>query len=205
MLFIDKNGIVDAERIKIKRFPGIERGLMAQVNGIVVHQTDAATAQSTFNSYGDKGAHGAHLLIDKDGTIYQTASLLRVTNHVGRLKSRCIATCNCSPTELRLAMAVEHNTSQLSRHEHKKPWPERYPSNYDSIGIEIVGKSYEVPQKPGKPKEEPVYESVTGQQNAALQWLISELTDTLSIASNAVFRHPLLSKKNKTEASTARW
>ncbi len=54
MLFIDKNGLVDAERIKIKRFPGIERRAMANVNGIVVHQTDASTAQSTFNSYGDK-------------------------------------------------------------------------------------------------------------------------------------------------------
>jgi len=70
---------IDAERIILKTFKNIEHGQMDAVNGIVVHQTDSTTANSTFNSYQTKGATGAHFLIDKDGTIYQTASLLKVT------------------------------------------------------------------------------------------------------------------------------
>ncbi|MFK8259075.1 hypothetical protein ACFL9S_14980 [Erwinia sp. AnSW2-5] len=49
MLFIDKNGITDAEHIIVKIFSAIERGEMNKVNGIVVHQTSASTASSTFN------------------------------------------------------------------------------------------------------------------------------------------------------------
>ncbi|WP_275957694.1 N-acetylmuramoyl-L-alanine amidase [Rosenbergiella gaditana] len=77
MLFVDKNGLVDAERIIVKRFSTIERGKLDKVNGIIVHQTNSPTAQSTFNSYNQTSANGAHFLIDKDGKIYQTASLLK--------------------------------------------------------------------------------------------------------------------------------
>ncbi|MCS3609777.1 N-acetylmuramoyl-L-alanine amidase [Erwinia rhapontici] len=66
MLFVDKNGLVDATRISVKRFRTIERGDMDQVNGIVVHQTYSKTADSTFNSYQNKDATGAHFLIDKE-------------------------------------------------------------------------------------------------------------------------------------------
>ncbi|KGD70386.1 hypothetical protein HA49_20910 [Tatumella morbirosei] len=88
MLFVDKNGLVDAERI-IKRFSTIERGKLDKVNGIVVHQTGDSTAEISFNSYKHTGANGAHFLIDKDGNIYQTASVFKVTNHVGNIRSRC--------------------------------------------------------------------------------------------------------------------
>jgi hypothetical protein len=40
----------------------IEKGEMAAVNGIIVHQTGGATAQSAFNAY-LAGAAGAHLLM----------------------------------------------------------------------------------------------------------------------------------------------
>jgi len=203
MLFIDKNGIVDAERIKIKRFPGIERGLMAKVNGIVVHQTYSPTAESTFNSYRDQGANGAHFLIEKDGTIYQTASLLKRTNHVGLLKSRCIATHACSPTELKIASSMR-GTQRLSDHEHKKPWPQRYPANYDAIGIELVGMAY--PKNiPGKENPALVYENVTAAQNFSLHWLIAETVQTFTILASEIYRHPHVSYKIVTEASTAKW
>lgn len=39
MLFISKQGHVDAERVIVKIFPSIERGPMEKINGIVVHQT----------------------------------------------------------------------------------------------------------------------------------------------------------------------
>lgn len=199
MLFISKNGHVDAERVIVRIFPAIERGPMDVVNGIVVHQTDAPAAQSTFESYRNKGANGAHFLIDKDGSIYQTASLYKMTYHVGRVKSRCILTKKCAPVELRKAEGVsKQGVKALHRYEMAKKWPDRFPTNEDSIGIELVGVAI-------KSEEEAIYESVTAEQNASLQWLISELTDTLGISTQEIYRHPQVSYKNPTEASTARW
>lgn len=202
MLFIDKNGLIDAERIIVKRFSSIERGELEKVNGIVVHQTNASTIGSTFNSYQNKGANGAHFLIDKDGTIYQTASLFRVTWHVGKIQSRCFLTADCKPTEFKRMAALEKswvNASEISRIEHKKPFPSRFPVNSDSIGIEIVGKSNATDSK------EPVYEPVNDMQNESLKWLIKELSDMLNVPMNEVYRHPEIGRKNTTEASTAKW
>ncbi|KUZ85564.1 N-acetylmuramoyl-L-alanine amidase [Burkholderia ubonensis] len=203
MLFISKQGHVDAERVIVKIFPSIERGPMEKVNGIVVHQTGGTTTSSTFNSYSNNThiPNGAHFLIDKDGTIYQTASLSRVTNHVGKLQSRCIRTLKCSPTDLQAARrAYKAGPTAFHRHESQKTFPDRYPSNSDSIGIELVGMYY-MDEKTG----EPVYESATDEQNASLRWLIRELSETLDVQMSEVYRHPEVGRKNATEASTARW
>ena len=96
MLFVNKNGLVDAERIIVRRFSTIERGKLDKVNGIIVHQTGGSTAESSFNSYKNTGANGAHFLIDKDGTIYQTASVFKITYHVGNIRSRCYMEKKCN-------------------------------------------------------------------------------------------------------------
>ena len=199
MLYITRGGHVDAERIKVKIFSNIERGNMDQVNGIVVHQTYSPTASATFNSYSDPGANGAHFLIDKDGSIYQTASVYKRTNHVGKLRSRCLAEHTCRPADLKIVERLKNSPIPLHRHEQKKPFPERYPSNIDSIGIEIVGMAY------GPEDKDKVYESVTDAQNASLKWLVKELANTWNISLQEVFRHPTVSRKTPTEASTAKW
>jgi hypothetical protein len=113
-------------------FPNIERGPMTVVNGIVVQQTHSTEASQTFNSYRDKGANGAHFLIDKDGTIYQTSSLYKVTNHVGYLQSPCVKTLKCTPTELMQSKKATKLTSKgLTLYEIKKDFPSRYPYNGD--------------------------------------------------------------------------
>ncbi|MBO9648043.1 MAG: N-acetylmuramoyl-L-alanine amidase [Variovorax sp.] len=208
MLYITKDGHVDAERIKVRIFSRIERGEMATVNGIVVHQTNSPTANATFNSYSTtnngKPPNGAHFLIDKDGTIYQTASLYKVTNHVGFMQSRCIITRKCSPTELKHAQSLEgikiiaNKSDAVHRNEVRKAWPNRYPSNADSIGIEIVSMAI-------GPKNKEVYESVNDAQNNSLKWLINQLAETLNVSMTEVYRHPDVGRKNPTEASTAKW
>lgn len=199
MLYIDDFGVVDADRVKVKIFHTIERGIMDGLNGIAVHQTDSPTAQATFNSYQQKGSNGAHFLIDKDGTIYQTASLMRVTHHVGTLRSRCIETKKCAPIDLKKALDAEkHGYTSLSRHEMQKSWPFRYPSNLDSIGVELVGVAK-------GSDEQKVYEAVTDAQNASLKWLVSELISTFCIYVTEVYRHPDLSYKRPSEAETERW
>ncbi|WP_421507967.1 N-acetylmuramoyl-L-alanine amidase [Erwinia rhapontici] len=199
MLFVDKNGLVDATRITVKRFRTIERGDMDKVNGIVVHQTGGSTAESAFNSYQSAGANGAHFLIDKEGKIYQTASLFKVTNHVGNIKSRCYMEKKCTPSEISTIRPFLNKYKKLSHLEQKKSYPERYPANFDSLGIEVVGKPV------SGEGENAIYETVNDAQNSALKWLVYELSDTLKISMSEVFRHPEVSYKVKTEAGTAKW
>lgn len=193
MLKIETSGMVYNSKIEKRRFPVIEKGEMKFVSGIIVHQTGASTAQSTFNSYSQHFANGAHFLIDKDGKIYQTASIYRQTWHVGKLKARCLLENKCSPAE-KVALA-KFNPSAEHQREIKKSVPHRFPSNQDSIGIEMVG---ETTSGGG-------YVDITAQQNSSLLWLVQELKEALSLRASEIFRHPTVSRKNPTEASSAKW
>jgi N-acetyl-anhydromuramyl-L-alanine amidase AmpD len=193
MLHIDSQGYILDERVKRTPRPLIEHGILHRINGIIVHQTGGASGASSLSSYTLQNANGAHFLIDKDGTIYQVASLQRQTWHVGKLRSRCVAEHRCTPTELR---ALTHFNPTAEHHrEKKKQVPERYPSNEDSVGIELVGAV----------NSQGVYETVTAQQNASLQWLVAELTSTFRVSMTEIFRHPVVSRKNPSEAQSASW
>ena len=72
--------------------------------------------------------------------------------------------------------------------------------NEDSIGIEIVGKA-----KSGTKVGSKVYENINSDQNASLKWLIHELYKLLNLDDEDVYTHPQVSRKNVTEASTAKW
>lgn len=195
MLHVDSQGYILDERVKRTPRPLIEHGILHHINGIIVHQTGGASGASTLSSYTLQNANGAHFLIDKDGTgtIYQVASLQRQTWHVGKLRSRCVAEHRCTPTELR---ALTHFNPMAEHHrEMKKQVPERYPANEDSVGIELVGAV----------TGQGVYETVTTQQNASLQWLVAELTSTFRVSMTEIFRHPVVSRKNPSEARSASW
>jgi N-acetyl-anhydromuramyl-L-alanine amidase AmpD len=198
MLRIDADGRVVHPGIKWQRFTNLERGDLDPVAGIIVHQTGSSTAASTLAAY-KTALHGAHFLIDKDGTVYQTASLLKRTNHVGRLRSRCVAEHRCAPGEEKRISAMDPRARNT--HEMTKSVPDRYPSNSNSIGIELVGMAS--PPPPGK--MDGVYEAVTAKQNHNLTWLVRELSATLDVRMTEVFRHPVVSQKNPTEAASARW
>jgi N-acetyl-anhydromuramyl-L-alanine amidase AmpD len=182
------NGIVVDAKVTPKIESKIEKGAMSTVNGILVHQTGGTSAASAFSSYAS-GAAGAHFLIDKDGTIYQTARVTQKTWHVGRLQARCVAENRCTAPKKWDPRGTHTNESA-------KSWPDRYPSNEDSIGIELVGRFDAGTKK---------YETVTTEQNASLKWLVDELSVTLRLQINEVFRHPTVSYKEPTEASSANW
>jgi N-acetyl-anhydromuramyl-L-alanine amidase AmpD len=194
MFIVDIHGMLVDSRIIAARRTAVERDAMNAIHGMVVHQTGAGTAHSTLESYKKPGANGAHFLIDKDGACYQTASLSRQTWHVGKLKSRCLMEQRCVAAELPSLRAFDPLAQH--RHEMAKVHPLRYPSNQDSIGIELVGALL---------AGEEVYESVTPQQNRALRWLIAGLSSLLKIPLSEVFRHPEISRKNPSEAETAKW
>lgn len=212
-LQINPAGVVTHPRIRNARSALIERGALSSVSGIVVHQTDSSSAAATLNSYKNAGANGAHFLIDLDGTIYQTASVYQRANHVGKLKARCIADLSCTaasyPAKLSDAQAV--NKVELS-----KARPLRYPTNSESIGIELVGRA-KLPDGfvvPAHAKtwsadrvrgEFGVYPTPTPLQNQSLKWLMEELTQTMQVDRKEIFRHPTVSWKNMTEAKGAEW
>lgn len=218
MIQIDEQGMLVTARVRPRRFSQIERQPLNQVKGIIVHQTGALTAQSSFNSYINANENGAHFLIDKDGTIYQTASVFQRTNHVGSLQARCLAEYTCKPSEFKKSTKFPQASEIARMHaiEMLKSVPARYPSNVDSIGIEIVGRPVLPPGKSAPegatPKQREVYfnnnavyESVTAAQNVSLAWLVNELIHALKISETEVFRHPTVSRKNPSEASTASW
>lgn len=142
---------------------------------------------------------------------YQTASLFRRTRHVGFLKPRCLAEHRCQPSGFRLLTFREIHQVEMA-----KPSPERYPSNDDSVGIELVGQAQlpatlRVPaelDELGKKRffdQHAVYEGLTGAQQSSLTWLLDALRASLKIPAAEVFRHPDVSRKNPTEAASARW
>src|SRR4029078_5014467 len=107
MLKADKGKIIDG-KITVKIQPNLEHGALVAVHALVMHQTGGSTAASALEKDKTKGADGAHFLIDKDGTIYQTAHVDKRTFHVGRLQSGCDNLKSCSPDDATAIQTIMH-------------------------------------------------------------------------------------------------
>jgi N-acetyl-anhydromuramyl-L-alanine amidase AmpD len=59
-----------------------------------------------------------------------------------------------------LTLSWSARIKALDTHERAKSYPNRYPVNSDSVGIELVGKHI----------DDKAYEAVTSQQNSSLGW-----------------------------------
>ena len=197
MLHISKQGVVLDKRVTNSIVPSLGHGPMNSVEGIIVHQTGGSTASSAIQSFKAK-KEGTHFIIEKDGTIYQTASVHERTEHVGKIRSRCMVEGTCSARERKLNSRFNPQATHMR--EMRKQVPERFPSNKDSIGIELVGEAF-----PTGPRKKMVYEQVTEEQNKSLKWLIDELCMSLSVDYTEIYRHPVISYKTDTEAGTAQW
>ncbi|UVH60990.1 N-acetylmuramoyl-L-alanine amidase [Variovorax paradoxus] len=210
---IDEHGMISHARVRHARSPQIERGKrVGAITGIVVHQTDADTSASSLNSYKQPKANGAHFLIDKDGTIYQTAAIYQRTNHVGPLKARCLVIKKCALRDF----PEKVGATAMHRIEMRKAPSDRYPSNMEAIGIEMVGRARlpegfkpTIKQREMTPDdlrgEAGIFPAPTAAQNQALSWLVHVLQNSMQIATSEVFRHTEVSRKNITEAQGANW
>jgi len=195
-----KNGKLVASKVIDKVKSKIEKGSLTKVDAIVVHQTGSSSAASSLSSY-DKGANGAHFLIDRDGT---TARMDQKCWHVGNIKSRCNELKTCTPDELKEINSIlfkkgesyEVRIRNLSQQEAKKAYPNRYPTNDDSLGIELVG-SFRAKSS--------TYDVVTNPQNESLIWLVSVLQSVLGVTDEDVYRHPEVSYRQPSEAQSAKW
>lgn len=181
----------------------IEKGALTAVHGLIVHQTGGATAESALQSY-ETGQNGAHFLIDKSGGIFQTARIDQKCWHVGNIRSRCQEMKSCTAEELKVIDSLLFKKGEsyvtrikaLSRHEAAKAYPDRYPTNDDSLGIEIVG-SFDAKGK--------TYDTVNKAQNDALRWLLDALEAKLSLDEDDIYKHGSIGYKQPSEGASAQW
>lgn len=198
-----KDGTITDGRIQLSLSGNLEHGDIQKVNALVLHQTDSSSAKETLNGY-KNSTIGAHFLIDKDGTIHQTAHINKQCWHVGKLQARCFVEKTCTPAEdaaikvIQSTKGMKNRVAQLNTHEAAKNYPNRFPGNSDSLGIEVVGKAV-------GPKNKEVYEDPTGAQQKSVTWLVAELLTICKLQPQDVYRHPALSYKNQTEAQHVNW
>lgn len=111
------------------------------LNAIVLHRTYSKGSAINLIENAQKSSTNndnisAHFVIDKDGTTYQVVSLKKYANLVGKIRPRCNLTGSCDST-YKSKILTEKYLSEL-----KKDYPELYPYNRDSIGIEVVAWWY---------------------------------------------------------------
>lgn len=200
MATLDKGKLVDPA-IEVKLYASIEHGSLDAVHAIVLHRTDSSTATSTLEAYAGGKQTGAHFLIDKAGKICQTARVDQVCWHVGVLQARCQVEHGCDPQELKTIASLMHakgvgfgtRAKNLSRHELGKPYPSRYPSNQDSLGIEVVG-TFQPAQK--------AFEAPTPEQLKSLKYLVDILVGLFGLnLLGDVYAHGAIARKEVTEGA----
>lgn len=194
-MLIVTGGIVRDVRIEAKIYSLLEHGPMAGVSGIVLHQTSSDYIVKTMTEYTFRPLGiGAHFLINPAGQIFQTARITQVCWHVGRIKAYCKEIHRCTPTDDQVLTKIlktfgndkEEYDRQVDTWEQKKLALNRYPTNNDSIGIEVVGA-----MKNG------VYGTPTNAQNQSSRWLVSALLSTLKLDRGRIFPHGLIDPRKK--------
>ncbi len=119
--------------------------------------------------------------------------------HVGILYSRCMDEKSCDPKELTTVTALLHQkgfsfskrVKNVSRHEVGKSYPLRYPSNADSIGIEVVGRYIQSSN---------IFQQPTKAQFSLLKWLVELLVTKFSLTlKKDVYAHGVIARKKKAE------
>jgi len=198
---IDHNGYLTDPGITRAPIARIAHGPMPQVNGIVLHRTESSTSDSTLNTWRTREAGtGAHFLIDRDGTIHQTVSVDRQAWHVGAIRSRGEVEGTITAQDQRELDAARGGQAEwrgaavraVNRVEATRPYPERYPTNADSIGIEVVGRYDPATQ---------TWDAPTPGQAAAIQHLIGSLQRNFGLTNEDVYQHDVISRKTPGEGA----
>lgn len=163
---------------------------LADHNAIVMHRTAGNSAVSDLDAF--KSGIGAHFIIDKDGSIFQTASLDKQVAHVGKIKSRCDEEGTCAAKEQAAIDEMGWAPSRIHAHESKKSYPDRYPLNADSIGIEVVGNYNEANKE---------WESPTSEQLKSIARLAGILKNEYGLNDKDIYQHDIVSYKTKGEGA----
>jgi N-acetyl-anhydromuramyl-L-alanine amidase AmpD len=185
---VDAKGYIEGAGLVHNPVVALERGELDGPHAIVLHRTVSSTASSTIAAF-ERGV-GTHFVIDKDGTIYQTASLNKKTAHVGPIRSRCFEENTCSPAEA--AEISRYGVKQGHNHEKSKRYPERYPMNEDSVGIEVVAMYHQ---------ETAQWDAPTPAQKESISRLVGLLKSNYSMTDADVYEHDKISRKTAGEGA----
>jgi len=191
----NKDGFIDkiSTDIKVvkKHIKKAEHGTLKKINAIVIHRT--AGSKLSFSNAKNNGI-AAHFYVDKDGTIYQVASLNKVCYHVGKIKSKAKEEGSLTNFDKEYFKKIGWSPSKEYKYEKNKKYPTRYPYNYDSIGIETVG-SYNKTTK--------TWEHLTEAQKKSVSKLYNCLIKLLKLDKNSdTYTHEQISRKTKGEGQT---
>lgn len=195
--YVGENGYVQNAGFVQQRIAALEKRDMTGPAAIVLHRTEGTSVESALNSA--ESGIGTHFYVDKDGTVYQTASLLKHTSHVGRIRSRCYEAGSCPTDEMTKIKGFGWAPKRLHDHEKVKAYPTRYPMNGDSVGIETVARCINKcgPDDKGTPEWEPP----TAEQAESIASIIAILQKVYSLDDADVYEHDLISYKTAGEGA----
>jgi hypothetical protein len=194
---VGADGYLTDPNITRTPIPALERNPLPDLNAIVMHRTMGSTAQGTIDHWsGQNRPYGTHFLIDRDGTIHQTASLNNNTAHVGNIRSRGEVEGTLTPEGQRELAATRRlptsDYDDVSRLESARAYPQRYPTNRDSIGIEVVATYNE---------RTSTWQEPTEAQRASIQRLVGTLQQNYGLNDRDVYEHDRISYKTQGEGS----
>lgn len=167
----------------------IEQGSITTVNAVVLHRTGGASMASAIATF-KSSAIGTHFIIDKDGTIKQTANTDKYTYHIGKVRARCMEEGTCSAEEAKKIKDFGWSPDKIHTNEKTKNYPDRYPINTDSLGIEVVGKYS---------KSTKSWDQATAQQKKSIKFLIKKLQKTYNLTDRDIYEHDKISYKTAGE------
>lgn len=187
-VYVDAKGYIQNAGFVLKPIAALEKGAIQGPKAVVLHRTDSKTIGSPLKSF--EGGIGTHFIVDKDGSIYQAASLLKKTFHVGKIKSRCFDAGICPLDEMNQLRAWGWAPGRVYDHEKAKAYPVRYPMNEDSVGIETVS------DHDGK-----AWEPATPAQADAIQLIIQILKREYGLGNADIYEHDKISYKTEGEGA----
>lgn len=156
---------------------------LSQPKAIIIHRTNTADAQSVIRSYESGRTLGTEYLVDIDGTIIRTSKAGFSTSHVGKLRER-------SPRPGRTSSTYRDiHAYELQNFE----YPQRYPSNEETIGIEVAGEAV------ANPNGEMSYPKPNVLQISAVQRLVRYLLDLYDLTYDDVYSHEEVSYRTANE------
>lgn len=200
-VFKINDGYITSDKVKKDSISSMENAAFKRVNAIILHRTGGSTAAGAIGSFRSTNI-GTHFVVDADGTITQTASLEKTTSHVGKIRSRCAATNSCNTIEAKTLKTLK-TPSGIHEHETAKKYPERYPYNGDSVGIEVVGKSYDKDKKAPKTGDDvESWDALSEGQIKSVACLVNNLMTLYSLSRADIYLHEQISYKGKLEGGT---
>lgn len=124
---------------------------------------------------------------------------------MGLVRARCLLEKSCTKKDGEIIKNIlqgkgtfPERARKVLSYEKKKNYPDRYPMNIDSIGIELVGAYL------GGKSEKGLFEMLTKSQSSSFLWLITELIVKYNLSFDKdIYAHGTVARKMENEGGSA--